>query len=79
MTSESREEMLSYLIGALADGSIYYNQKNHIYRIKYYQKSKLYLQNCIESRIYLLFNKRGYYYLDKRKSVYHYEITSKEF
>ncbi|MFX1251754.1 MAG: LAGLIDADG family homing endonuclease, partial [Promethearchaeota archaeon] len=44
----------------------------------YYQKSKLYLLNCIEPRIEQLFNKKGHFYFDRRKEVYFYEITSKQ-
>ncbi len=68
---------LAYLVGALADGSIYSNKKHYVYRISYYQKSQEYLTKCIEPIIFKLFQKRGRLYLDKRKGVYFYEITSK--
>lgn len=68
----------AYLIGALADGSIYYNQKQYIYRVTYYQSSKEYLLKCIETLIDALFGKKGYFYFDKRKDVYFYIIASKE-
>jgi intein/homing endonuclease len=68
---------LSYLVGALADGTIYHNKKHYIYRITYYQKSKDYLSKSIESRIIALFGKPGHYYYDKRKGVNYYEVTSK--
>ncbi|MFX1255965.1 MAG: hypothetical protein ACFFCZ_30440, partial [Promethearchaeota archaeon] len=54
-------EIMAYLIGALADGSIYHNPKHYVYRVSYYQKSKLYLLNCIEPRIEQLFNKKGHF------------------
>ena len=69
---------LAYLIGALADGSIYHNEKHYVYRISYFQKSKEYLEKCIEPHVLRLFNKKGHFYYDKRKGVYFYEITSKE-
>ncbi len=67
----------SYLIGALADGSLYSNEKYYVNRITYYQHSQEYLKHCIEPRILKLFNKKGHFYFDRRKSVYFYEITSK--
>ena len=36
------------------------------------------MKHCIEPRIQKLFNKIGNYYFDQRKSVYFYEIVSKE-
>ena len=74
---ESRNEALAYLIGALADGSLYRNEKQYIHRVSYYQKSKEYLDHCIEPRVMFLFNKKGHYYHDTRKDVYFYEITIK--
>jgi intein/homing endonuclease len=68
---------LAYLIGALADGSIYYNKEKYIYRVTYYQKSKEYLEQCIKPLINQLFGIDGHYYHDKRKDVYFYEITRK--
>ena len=73
-----RNPDFSYLIGALADGSLYYNKKHYIHRITYYQKSKEYLIYCIEPRIQRLFKNKGHFYLDSRKAVNYYEITSKE-
>ena len=69
--------MLAYLVGALADGSLYHNPKHYIYRVSYYQKLKKYHEKCIEPRIVQLFNRKGHFYYDRRKDVHFYEITSK--
>jgi intein/homing endonuclease len=78
MESKYKNPDFSYLIGALADGSLYSNKKHYIYRVTYYQHSQEYLKHCIEPRVQELFNKKGYYYFDKRKSVYFFEVSSKE-
>ena len=75
---EFRTPIFSYLIGALADGSLYQNKKYYVNRVTYYQHSQDYLIRCIESRILKLFGKTGHFYHDTRKDVYYYEITSKE-
>ncbi|MFX1508330.1 MAG: LAGLIDADG family homing endonuclease [Promethearchaeota archaeon] len=71
------QDILAYLVGALADGSIYYNPQHYIYRVTFYQKSKQYLTHCIEPCVFQLFDKQGHYYHDNRKDVYYYEVTSK--
>jgi intein/homing endonuclease len=73
-----KNDKFSYLIGALADGSLYSNKDHYVYRVTYYQHSKKYLLNCIEPRIKRLFDIKGHFYYDIRKSVYFYEITSKK-
>lgn len=78
MEERFKNDQFSYLIGALADGSLYSNKDRYVYRVTYYQHSKSYLLNCIEPRIKKLFNIKGHFYYDSRKSVYFYEITSKE-
>ena len=78
MVSESKEAILSYLIGALADGSLYHNKKHYVYRVTYYQHSQEYLLKCIEPRVMHLFNRKGHFYYDTRREVYFYEITSKQ-
>jgi intein/homing endonuclease len=78
MNERYKTSEFSYLIGALADGSLYHNQTEYIYRVSYYQHSKEYLLHCIEPRIIKLFNKRGHFYFDARKAVNFYEIVSKE-
>ncbi|MEJ2250328.1 MAG: LAGLIDADG family homing endonuclease [Candidatus Lokiarchaeota archaeon] len=75
---EREKIILSYLIGALADGSLYHNKKSYVYRVTYYQKSKEYHLRCIEPRIEKLFGKKGHFYCDHRKGVYFYEVTSKK-
>lgn len=75
--SESERVILSYLIGALADGSLYHNKKHYVNRVTYYQHSKEYLLKCIKPRIFKLFGVRGHFYHDQRKDVYFYEVTSK--
>ena len=75
--SENQKRDLAYLVGALADGTIYHNKKYYVHRVSYYQQSKEYLEKCIEPKIIILFNKRGHFYFDARKGVYFYEITSK--
>ncbi|MFX0116201.1 MAG: LAGLIDADG family homing endonuclease [Candidatus Hodarchaeota archaeon] len=77
MSCESKDSMLAYLIGALADGSLYHNKKHYVHRVSYYQQSREYLVDCIEPRIMQLFAKKGHFYFDRRKNVYYYEITSK--
>ncbi|MHA1410360.1 MAG: hypothetical protein ACTSQY_08675, partial [Candidatus Odinarchaeia archaeon] len=74
---KNEKEILAYLIGALADGSIFCDKTTGVYRVKYYPQSKVYLESCIESRIFFLFGKKGCYYCDKRNRVYFYEVTSK--
>jgi len=75
--SESERIILSYLVGALADGSLYHNKKHYVNRVTYYQHSEEYLLRCIEPRIFKLFGVRGHFYHDKRKDVWFYEVTSK--
>lgn len=67
----------SYLIGALADRSLYSNKRYYVNRITYYQHSREYLEHCIDPRIQYQFGKKGHFYFDRRKLVYYYEITSK--
>ena len=69
---------LAYLIGALGDGSIYHNEKHYVHRVSYYQKSKEYLEKCIEPKILETFGKKGHFYFDQRHGVYFYEITLKK-
>lgn len=69
--------ILAYLVGALADGSLYHHPAHYVYRVSYYQKSKQYLARCIEPRVSQLFGRVGHYYHDRRKDVYFYEVTSK--
>jgi intein/homing endonuclease len=78
MSIDTGKSLLAYLIGALADGSIYHNKEHYVHRVTYYQQSKDYLLNCIESRILKLYKKKGHFFYDIRKNVYFYEITSKE-
>ncbi|MFX0136492.1 MAG: LAGLIDADG family homing endonuclease [Candidatus Hodarchaeota archaeon] len=78
MCPESDKATFAYLIGALADGSIYHSRKHYVYRVTYYQHSQDYLLKCIESCIMRLFDKKGHFYYDTRRDVYFYEITSKE-
>jgi intein/homing endonuclease len=78
LDEEFKTPNFSYLIGALADGSLYQNKKHYVNRVSYYQHSKEYLLKCIEPRILNLFGKIGHFYHDTRKDVYYYEITSKE-
>ena len=73
-----KDDRLAYLIGALADGSIYHNKKHYVYRVTYYQKSLKYLKESIEPLVSKIFDKTGSIYHDKRKDVYFYEIASKE-
>ena len=73
-----KDNKLAYLIGVLADGSIYHNKKHYVYRVTYYQKSLEYLKEIIEPLVFEVFNKTGHIYHDKRKDVYFYEIPSKE-
>jgi hypothetical protein len=70
--------ILAYLIGALADGSLYHNPKQYVKRVTYYQHSKQYLLDCIEPRVEELFGIKGHFYYDKRKDVHFYEITIKQ-
>jgi hypothetical protein len=74
---EAPEASMAYLVGALADGSLYRNPKHYVHRVSYYQKEKDYLDHCIETRVVRLFNKKGHYYHDHRTGVYNYEITIK--
>lgn len=69
---------LAYLVGALADGSIYHSEKYYIYRVRYYENSKKYLELSIEPLINGLFRTKGHFYYDRRKNVYFYKITTKE-
>lgn len=75
--SDFKTAKLAYLIGALADGSIYHNRTQYIYRVTYYQNSKEYLLKCIEPLVENLFGKKGYFYHDKRTNVYSYMVVSK--
>ncbi len=74
---EASDAMLAYHVGALADGSLYRNAKQYVHRVSYYQKSKSYLEHCIEPRIESLFGKKGHFYHDTRKDVFFYEVTIK--
>ena len=78
LEEEYKTPNFSYLIGALADGSLYRNEQHYVYRVTYYQHSKDYLLKCIEPRVFGLFGKIGHFYHDKRKDVHYYEITSKK-
>ncbi|MHA1150044.1 MAG: LAGLIDADG family homing endonuclease [Promethearchaeota archaeon] len=76
--AENGDAKFAYLIGALADGSVYYNKKQYIYRVTYYQHSKEYLLKCIEPLIDNLFGKKGYFYYDQRTEVHSFIIASKQ-
>jgi len=67
---------LAYLLGAFKDGSVYKNDKEKIYRIRIYQKSKKWLQEL--AKIFQkVFNTKLYLRKDPRKELWYLEINKK--
>lgn len=67
---------LAYLVGALRDGSVYYYARNRSYYTIFYQKSRLWLEHSIGSRIQTLFGLK--YCIDEYKpSQFRLRVSSK--
>ncbi|MBI3588581.1 hypothetical protein HY095_05275 [Candidatus Micrarchaeota archaeon] len=71
------KEEIAYLIGALRDGNFSEVSSEGIYRIRFYQKSRLWLE-FLEKIIEDNFGKKAGFYLDARHEVWCLSITSKE-
>lgn len=56
---ESDDESLAYLLGAMRDGSVYYDKASRNYFTMYYQKHREWLEDSISPRMEKLFDKEG--------------------
>ena len=56
---ESSDESLGYLLGAMRDGSVYYDKASRNYFTMYYQKHREWLEDSISPRMEKLFDKKG--------------------
>jgi intein-encoded DNA endonuclease-like protein len=56
---ESNDESLAYLLGAMRDGSVYYDKASRNYFTMYYQKHREWLEDSISPRMEKLFDKEG--------------------
>lgn len=56
---ESNDESLAYLLGAMRDGSVFYDKASRNYFTMYYQKHREWLENSISPRMEKLFEKEG--------------------
>jgi hypothetical protein len=56
---ESNDESLGYLLGAMRDGSVYYDKASRNYFTMYYQKHREWLEDSISPRMEKLFEKKG--------------------
>ena len=52
------DESLAYLIGALRDGSIFYDRASRNYKLIWYQKEPAWLENSIAPRVEAVFEKK---------------------
>ncbi len=57
--AESHDESLAYLLGALRDGSVFYDKASRNYFTMYYQKYREWLETSISPRMERLFEKKG--------------------
>jgi intein-encoded DNA endonuclease-like protein len=56
---ESNDESLGYLLGAMRDGSVFYDKASRNYFTMYYQKHSEWLEDSISPRMEKLFDKEG--------------------
>ncbi len=70
-------EEIAYLIGALRDGNITSIPKEGIYRIRFYQKSKRWLE-LLAGILERNFGRKASFYFDERHGVWCLSITSKK-
>ncbi len=56
---ESDDESLGYLLGAMRDGSVFYDKGSRNYFTMYYQKHREWLEDSISPRMEKLFGKEG--------------------
>ena len=66
----------AYLLGVFKDGSVYKNEKEKIYRIRIYQKSKTWLE-MIQKSFEQVFNIILHLRKDPRKDLWYLEINRK--
>lgn len=74
---ESNDESLAYLLGAMRDGSVYYDKASRNYFTMYYQKHREWLEDSISPRMEKLFDKEGK--IEEYKSGhFRLKVSSKE-
>ena len=71
------DEDLFYLIGALRDGSVFYDKAARTYQLVWYSNSSEYLKNSINERILKVFNKTPKIY-EYKNHQFRVRITSKD-
>src|SRR5438445_13881494 len=71
------ETKLAYLLGALKDGAVYKNDKEKIYRIRIYQKSKEWLE-LVRKVFFEVFNRDLFLRKDPRKELWYLEMNNKK-